>query len=173
MPTNRANGRGAKSVTRFAQSGSISFAVISKFKEMYDKPSAVLADWLHVSERTAKRKINGYRRLSDDDLGRLIRSEQGFEFITAIMAGYQPTWWHICEPLMDAADIRKMQMAAQKRIKKILGDAIDADQSLSASIARADALAFYGSEQAGVHADALRSMARPPLDRSMASRPKR
>ena len=53
--------------------------------------------------------------------------ERGFEIIAAIMADHRPEWWRICAPLMDAADIRKMQIAAQRRIKKILESAIDAE----------------------------------------------
>ena len=58
-----------------------------------------------------------------------------------------------------AADIRKMQMAAQRRVAKALGEALDADRSLSQAIARADALAVHDEEFARPHADALRSMA--------------
>ena len=169
----RANPRRAGLVTRFTQTGSTNFSIIKKFKEMYDKPSAVFADWLRVSERTAKRKFAGQRQLSVEEVGKLIRSERGFEFVTAIMADYRPEWWRLCAPLMEAADIRKMQMAVQKRVTQILGDAIDADQYLSASIAQADALAIHGSEQARVHADALRTVGRPSMGRAVAAKAQR
>lgn len=163
-----ANRRPSKAVTSFTQVGQTNSSLISKFKEMYAKPAAVMADWLGVSDRTAKRKLGCERELSADEIGRLIRSEQGFHFVTAIMGDARPEWWRVCSALMDAADIRKMQMAAQRRIAKTLEGALDADRSLAATIARAEALAIQDEEHARPHIDALRSMGRPS-DRAVAS----
>lgn len=159
-----ANSPGAGSVTRFTQVGSTNFSIINAFKEMFEKPAAVLADKLGISDRTAKRKLSCERELSAEEIGKLIRSEQGFAFITAIMADAPraPAWWKVCAPVMEAAEIRKMQMAAQKRVTKILEGALDADKSLTAAIARADALAVHDEDFARPHGDALRSMARVP-----------
>lgn len=155
-----ANRAPSKTVTSLTQVGQTNFSLINKFKEMYAKPAAVMADWLGVSERTAKRKLGCERELSAEEIGRLIRSEQGFHFVTAVMGDARPEWWRICSALMDAADIRKMQMAAQRRIAKTLEGALDADRTLSATIARAEALAIQDEEHARPHIDALRSMAR-------------
>jgi hypothetical protein len=76
------------------------------------------------------------------------------------MANARPEWWRICSALMDAADIRKMQMAAQRRIAKTIEGVLDADRSLSAAIHRAEALAVQDEEHLRPHLDALRSMAR-------------
>lgn len=169
----RATGSGSISVTRFTRSGSINFSIISKFKQMYhDKPSSILAHWLGISERTAKRKLAGQRPFNVEEIGALIRSEQGFEFIATLMADHKPAWWRILKPLMDSADIRKMQMQAQKRITKILEDALDADQSLQASIARADAVVIRDEEFSRPHADALRPLARAH-NRAVVAKPKR
>lgn len=169
-----ANQPASESVTRFTQVGQINFALINAFKGMFDKPAQVLSHMLGVSERTAKRKLGCERELSSDEVGRLIRSEQGFTFITAIMADApkKPAWWRLCEPVMEAAEIRKMQMIAQKRVAKILEGAIDADRDLSAAIARADAMAIQDEDFARPHSDALRSMARLS-GRAMASKAKR
>jgi hypothetical protein len=155
-----ANRSPSKPVTRFTQVGQTNFWLISKIKEMYGKPAALLADWLDVSERTAKRKLGCERELSAEEIGVLIRSEQGFHFVTAIMGDARPEWWRICATLMDAADIRKMQMAAQRRIAKTLEGALDADRTLSATIARAEALAIQDEEHVRPHIDALRSIGR-------------
>lgn len=163
-----ANRTSAKTVTGFTQVGQTNSAVINQIKEMYQKPAAVLADWLGLSERTAKRKLAQDRVLSVEELGHLIRSERGFEFIVAIMGDAHPGWWRICAPLMEAADIRKMQIAAQKRVAKALAGAIDADKQLSAAINRAEALAFHDEEHMRPHIDGLRTMAGVP-DRAVAS----
>lgn len=155
-----ANRSPSKPVTRFTQVGQTNFWLISKFKEMYEKPAAVISDWLGISERTAKRKLGCERELSAEEIGLLIRSEQGFHFVTAIMGDARPEWWRICSALMDAADIRKMQMAAQRRIAKTLEGALDADRTLSATIARAEALAIQDEEHVRPHIDALRSIGR-------------
>src|ERR1700676_5391869 len=98
-----ANRSASKSVTRFTQVGQINLSIVNRFKEMFEKPAAVLSEMLGVSERTAKRKLGCERELSSDEVGRLIRSEQGFEFITAVMADAPrvPEWWRICAPLME------------------------------------------------------------------------
>ena len=98
-----------------------------------------------------------------------VRVENEREIICAIMADVNriPDWWRICVPLMDAADIRKMQIAAQRRLTKALGEVVDADKSLTAAIQRSEALAFHDEEHMRPHLDALRSMAGVP-DRAMA-----
>jgi hypothetical protein len=166
-----ANTTRARTVTRNTQVGQTNFAVIKKIKEMYAKPAMVLADWLGISERTAKRKLAGQRELSIEEVGKLIRSERGFEVVTAIMGKARPEWWRVCVPVMEAADIRKMQMAAQKRIAKALENALDEDRQLSAAISRAENLSVQDEDHMRGHIDALRSMRRVP-DRAVAKRGK-
>lgn len=143
---------------KFPQIGETNVRVINKIIEMYEYPAVIFGRWLGISDKSAKRKLGLDRSISAEQLGVLIRSERGFEIVTAVMGDARPEWWRLCAVLMDAADVRKMQMAAQRRIKKTLEGALDADRDLSAAIARAEALAFQGQEQAGIHADALRSM---------------
>lgn len=147
---------------RFPQIGETTIGVINKIKEMYADPAVVFGRWLGLTDKTAKRKLKLERSLSSEELGHLIRSEQGFHIVTAIMGDARPEWWRICSALMDASDIRKMQMAAQRRIAKTLEGALDADRDLSAAITRAETLAFQDEEHARPHIDALRSMARVP-----------
>lgn len=145
---------------RFPQVGETNFRVINAINEMYSEAAVVFGRWLGISDKTAKRKLGFERRLDVEELGQLIRSERGFEVVTAIMGDATPEWWRLCSVLMDAADIRKMQIAAQRRAAKVLKGVLDADRDLSDAIQRAETLAFYGSEQAGVQADALRSINR-------------
>lgn len=169
-----ANQSTSKPVTRFTQVGQINLSIINRFKEMFEKPAAVLSEMLGVSERTAKRKLGCERELSSDEVGRLIRSEQGFEIIGAIMADAAriPEWWRICAPLMEAADIRKMQMAAQRRLTKALEGALDADTQLRATISRAETLAVHDEEHARPYIDALRAQGRSH-NRAVAPKAKR
>lgn len=145
---------------QFPQIGETNFRVINAINEMYENAAVIFGRWLGISDKTAKRKLGFERSLSSEELGELIRSERGFEIVTAVMGDARPEWWRLCALLMDAADVRKMQMAAQRRIAKTLESALDADRSLAETIARTEALAFQGQEQAGVQVDALRSMGR-------------
>lgn len=157
-----ANRTGAEPVGRFAQVGRTNFSISSKIKEMYAsaKPTAVLAEWLGISQRTAERKLGGHRPYSAEELGHLLRSERGFEILAAVMGEAKPAWWRICAPLMEVAEIRKMQKAAQRRVSKALEGALDADRDLTDAIARADALAVHDEDHMRPHLDALRTMAR-------------
>lgn len=157
---------------RFPQIGETNRRVINAIKQLYDAPAVIFGRWLGITDKTAKRKLNFERTLSAEELGTLIRSERGFEIVDAIMGDARPEWWRLCSLLMEAADIKKMQLAAQRRIAKTIAGALDADKSLSEAIARADALAFHGQDQAGVLADALRATNGVP-DRPMAPPKKR
>lgn len=59
-------------------------------------------------------------------------------------------------PLMDAAEARKMQVAARRRLEKTIESAVDADRHLTAAIQRAEALS--DQDHVGPYSDALRSM---------------
>lgn len=149
----------ARSGATIPQAGEISRSIINTIKQMYETPAIVLGRWLNVTDKQAKRKLNGERELSADEIATLIRSEQGFHIVAAIMGDATPEWWRLCSVLMDAAEIKKMQIVAQRRIAKQLRGAIDADAELTAAIARSEALAFHDPEHMRPHLDALRSMA--------------
>lgn len=155
---------------RFPQIGETSVAVINKIKEMYEHPAVVLGRWLGITDKTTKRKLNLERSLSVEELGVLIRSEQGFEIVAAIVGDAKPKWWRLMRPLMDAAEAREMQIAARRRLKQTIESALDADQHLTAAIQRAEALS--DQDHARPQLDALRSMARVQ-DRSLAPKGRR
>lgn len=144
--------------TDFPKLGNVSEAVVNRIKELYVFPAVVLGRWLGVSDKTAKRKINGERVLSADELGVLLRSERGFEILEAVMGDAKPAWWRIVVPLKDAADARQVQIAARRRLKKTIESALDADQHLTRTIQAAEALS--DEDHTSPHLDALRSMGR-------------
>lgn len=138
--------------------GETSVRVINKIKEMYELPAVIFGRWLGISDKTAKRKLKFERALTTEELGILIRSERGFEVVAAIMGDATPGWWRLVVPLMDAADARKMQIAARRRLEKTIESAVDADKHLAAAISRAEAL--QDQDHVSIQLDALRSMAR-------------
>lgn len=102
------------------------------------------------------------RGLSADALANLIRSEEGFRFLEALMDGARPKWWRICVPMMGVAAVQEMQIVARRKMRQAVQGAIDADTSISASIASAEAaLPFQDENFMRPHLDAMRSVARP------------
>jgi hypothetical protein len=145
---------------RFPQVGETNFRVINKINEMYSEAAVIFGRWLGVTDKTAKRKLNLERRLDVEELGKLIRSESGFQVVAAIMGDAKPKWWRIMVPLMDAAEAREMQMIARRKLEKTIESAVDADRNLAAAISRAEAL--QDQDHVSPQLDALRSMARVP-----------
>lgn len=151
----------ARAGANLPQPGEISRSIANTIKEMYrELATRTLGDWLNISNKQSDRKLGCERSFSDDEIGALIRSEQGLQIVTAIMGDANPKWWRICAALMDAADVRQMQIVAQRRIAKTLREAIDADADITAAIQRSEALAFHDEEHMRPHLDALRAMAR-------------
>lgn len=156
------------------KTGTIHEALTNLLKGLFPrKPWAALADLVGISPRTARHRIEGTRDYSADELAELIRSEHGFEFLRLIMAGHQPHWWRICAPLMDVAEVQRMQIAARRRLNRAVSGAVDADRSIEASIARAEAaLAFSDEDFHRPQLDAIRAVARAS-HRSVATTAKR
>lgn len=159
-PSLTSDGFGKQSVSGIGaknpQIGETSRRVVSKIKEMYENPAVIFGRWIGVSDKTAKRKLNLERGLTVEELGKLIRSERGFEIVAAIIGDAKPQWWRIMVPLMDAADARQVQIAARRRLAKTIESAVDADRHLTAALQRAEALS--DQDHVGPYTDALRSM---------------
>jgi hypothetical protein len=122
------------------------------------KTAAELAGLTGASLRTAERWLAGERTLSMDALAALIRSERGLDFLVALMADAEPTWWRRVKVYFAAVDAQRLQRAARRRLR----EAIDADTTLSTAIGRADALLIQDENFYGEHLDALRAAARDP-----------
>lgn len=122
----------------------------------------LLARFLGLSEGAAKKKLEGERSLSLDEFCALLRTPQGFHYLTAVMADSQVKWWRVCRPLMEVAEVTEMQLAARRKLKRAISGAFDADASLTAAIGRAEALLHQDEDHYRGHADALRGMARIP-----------
>lgn len=126
------------------QFGATNETILMKIKDIFSaKTVPALATLLGVTIKTSRNRVERERKFTIDDLAALMHSDHGFEVVAAIMANAPrpPQWWRICAPVMNAAEIRKMQMVAQRRIANALEDALDADQDLTAAIQRAELLA--------------------------------
>lgn len=164
MTMKLAKTRGAKSCPTSTAVGSVNFAIACVIREIYaSKTAETLAVWLKIAVRTAKHRLaaNHPREFTLDELERLLHSEHGFRILAAIMARAKrkPSWWAMCEPLMDLADAELLVQAIRSRtnaaIQKREGDA----NVLETEIRRAQTVAIHGSGPARAHLDALQSIA--------------
>lgn len=135
-------------------------AIIETFAEIFQTHARkALMRLLRLSEGGAKKKLDGDRQLSLDEFCALLHTDDGFQYLTAVMADSRVKWWRICAPLMDAADAQAMQVAARRKITRVFKEAMDADADLTAARARADALLVHDADHYREHADALGAMA--------------
>lgn len=161
MTANSANSHTPQACTIETQSVYLNAIIADCAKRAFVKPFSALMQFLHIGESAAKKKLGEQRAFTGAELARLIRTEEGFQFIVAIMADADPAprWWRVCAPVMEAAEVRKMQIVAQRRVAKVISEALNADDLLSATLAKADALAVQDPDHMRPHLDALRSMA--------------
>lgn len=143
-----ANLSGAETCTDNAASCTISEVLRSKFPI---KTWSVVAELFNLQERTAKHRLAGTRVYGVGELQALLRSEDGLDFLVAVMGDAQPTWWRWITRVMTLAAVRRRQAEDAQEILKLetSGDvdigarrrikgALDADKRLSGAIARAE-----------------------------------
>lgn len=142
----------------------IQYVLVEFFRGLCDlKPWTKVVELLHLSDDTAKNRIKSSRDFTTEELADLIRSDHGWDVICAIHRanpGPMPKYFRLCSALMECADAQRLQAAARRKIRKVVDGAIDADQDLTAAIARADALLVHDEDFHRPGADALGAVAR-------------
>jgi hypothetical protein len=160
---NFAKARGARTCTKSTVIGTANDAIASAIREIYSSKTAeTLAVWLKIALRTAKHRLAGSREFTIDELETLLHSEHGFKILVAMMrrAKRAPSWWSVCEPLMDLADAELLVAAIRARTSAVIAKQEETADELTTEIRRTQTLAIQGSAQARVQVDALESMAR-------------
>jgi hypothetical protein len=99
--------------------------ISAKVDRLFVKPYRALVDLLGISERNAFYRLSARRNYSSLELARLLRSEEGIEFLVVLMENARPRWW--------AAVLR---MAAVEMIEQ----RHEADIELMRRVANADRL---------------------------------
>ncbi len=156
-----ANLPGDKSFTNSTGNGSANFSIACCIREIYaSKTAETLAVWLKTSVRTAKHRLAGDREFTLDEIEKLLHSEHGFRILSALMgrAPRPPSWWSVCEPLMDLADAELLVAAIRERTNEANRKREAAD-ALETEIRRAQTVAIHGSGPARAQAHALQSIA--------------
>jgi hypothetical protein len=151
----KANFRTAPTGPARPRGGATLHAIKKVFPEHARK---VIGRFLNLSEGGAKKKIEGDREFTADELAALLRTEHGFRLLTEIMVNARPKWWVLCSAFMRVRSAEKMQAQARDEIKSAMQDALDADATLAATISHADALLVHDENFMRPHVDALRTM---------------
>lgn len=153
MQTNFSNARGAETCTDSAASCTISQLIRSKYPL---KTWGFIADSFNLQERTAKHRLAGTRVYSVSELQILLRSDDGLDFLVAVMGDAQPPWWRWLTKVMTLASVRRRQAEDAQEILKLetssdadvgarrrIKGALNADKRISTAVARAEtALGF-------------------------------
>src|SRR5205823_5705458 len=111
----------------------------------------------HATIRTAERWLAGRNELSARAIAGLLRSEEGLDFLAALMGEARPRWWRLSLAMLAVGDVRARQAADLKTLRKLRA-AIDADRTITDAIARAEAALclqdaeFYGARFAALRA---------------------
>lgn len=99
------------------------------------KTAAHLAEITGYSERAVKYWLAGETKIPSDALAALIRSEYGLQFLAIVMGSARPRWWTWLQRLGVVSRVLRRRQADVK----LLREAINADNELTETIARADA----------------------------------
>lgn len=102
------------------------------------------------SPKTAENRMTGARGFNEDEVVAIICSELGARYIAQLMDALpeddRPEWYRIHAPLMELADAEKLIAAARSKTAKAIRRTVDADDSVSAAIRRAQSLSVQDPE---------------------------
>lgn len=148
-----ASSGGVETCTDNAISCTISNLIRSKYPL---KTWCFVAETFGLQERTAKHRLAVTRVYTVAELQILLRSEDGLDFLVAVMGDAQPAWWRWLNKVMTLAAVRRRQAEDAQEILKLetspdadvgarrrIKGALNADTRISAAVARAEtALGF-------------------------------
>lgn len=124
-----------------------------------------------VTPRLAKHRVGGFRDYSVEELRRLLQSDDGLEFLVALMADEEPKWWWWAKQVMAVAAIKRRRAEDEQTILRLetsapaehgarrrIKGALDANRNIKAGIDRAEtALGFQRPDVDSRNVDAPRS----------------
>lgn len=145
------------------------------------KTWAHLASMLGLQERAAKYRVSNSRAYTADEIRTLLQSEDGLEFLAAIMADAEPKWWWWAKQVMTVASIKRRRHEDEQEILKLetsapaetgarrrIKGALDANRNIKAAVDRAEtALGIQRPDDMG-RADNAAGNGTRVLDRALA-----
>lgn len=103
------------------------FGLADVAKRLWPQKTAIqLALRADVEIRTAELWLAGKTTISGEALSNLLRSDVGFEFLTALMAdGERPAWWADITRQKRISDLRKAQEEQRREIERLEREAAE------------------------------------------------
>jgi hypothetical protein len=80
------------------------------------KTDQALAHKTGTSDRMCRYWLANKYKLSADDLAALLRSDEGFQILEAIIGEARPVWWRSFKRSVRRAELRRQQAAIQKAL---------------------------------------------------------
>jgi plasmid maintenance system antidote protein VapI len=119
-PTGEANPAGAQGFTRQEKSFSASQKIINAIKACWPRKTAAhVAHLTEVEERTVRFWIAGETRMSVDAVAALLRTEEGYAVLEAIMTGCSAKWWVAMQTHHDIRKSRRAVKAEEERVVRL------------------------------------------------------
>lgn len=115
-----ANSKGAVRCTKMGKALPLISIVMRAARTLWPaKASLELADRTGASERMCKYWLAEKYELSAEHLVRLLRSDEGFTILEAVMGDERPQWWRKFKRSAQLAALRKQQAEARKAIEQL------------------------------------------------------
>ena len=83
------------------------------------KTTNVLADMTGVSERAVKYWLSGQTCMSLENVSDLLRSDDGFEILRAVMGEASPRWWRVAQLAHEQDDAAKKMKNLERHMDRI------------------------------------------------------
>lgn len=116
----KSTGRGPESFR--AISGKLPFGarIVRRLRSIWpDKTDAELAARIRLSDRACREILASRARLSVEQLGELLVSEDGAEVLEAVMGDAKPKWWRRFKRQMAFAEVRRLQDEARAKLEAL------------------------------------------------------
>lgn len=124
---NLAKNETAQSCSRSRTGVQLNSAVMQISRDVWPvKTSQYLADLTGYSVRSCEYWLSGSRVIPGDALAALLRSEQGRDFLVAVMADNTPRWWLRLKAWLSAIDLAAEQAKHRRKLRELLDDAAPA-----------------------------------------------
>lgn len=152
--------------TKSAASVQLTQRLSAVAERIFLKPYRALVDLLHISERDAHYRLSATRKYDAVDIANLLQSEDGIQFLVAIMDKARPRWWVAILKMAALGSIEQRRQADLKLMRRVF----DADQSSALAFSdsfRTQDPEFFGAVLSGFDEVAglggsHRAVVRPP-----------
>lgn len=148
VTNNRANSGCGALCSENAASVRLTRSLSEIAKAVFDKPYRALVDHLKISERDAHYRLSARRKYTALDVARLLQSEEGIQFLVALMDRARPRWWQAVLKMGVLGSIEQRRQADLKLMRRVF----DADRTAASSFSdsfRSQDPDFFGAVLAG------------------------